>query len=92
MLHTHDRSVNVTEATSTIFRYIITGMIEKKSVVSFFRAHGHLLLTGKGADERGVRMAKDQQVADAVLREKDPEWFQAQGTELHSNRTGKAAG
>ena len=27
-----------------------------------------------------ARIAKDQQVAAAVLRDKDPEWFQAQET------------
>jgi len=27
-------------------------------------------------------MAKDQQVVEAVLRDKDPEWFLAQGTEV----------
>ena len=33
-----------------------------------------------------ARMAKDQQVVEAVLRDKDPEWFLAQGTEVHSSR------
>ena len=31
-------------------------------------------------------MAKDQQVVEAVLRDKDPEWFQAQGIGSHFNR------
>ena len=33
-----------------------------------------------------ARMAKDQQVVEAVLRDKDLEWFQVQGTGIHSNR------
>ena len=31
-------------------------------------------------------MAKGQQVVEAVLRDKDPEWFQAQGTGKHFNQ------
>ena len=41
---------------------------------------------GEKAPMSAARMAKDQQVVEAVLRDKDPEWFQAQGTGLHSNR------
>ena len=41
---------------------------------------------GEKAPMSAVRMAKDQQVVEAVLRDKDPEWFQTQDTGLHSNR------
>ena len=41
---------------------------------------------GEKAPMSAARMAKDQQVVEAVLRDKDPEWFQAQGTGTHSNR------
>ena len=41
---------------------------------------------GEKAPMSAARMAKDQQVVEAVLRDKDPEWFLAQGTELHSSR------
>jgi hypothetical protein len=41
---------------------------------------------GEKATMSAARMAKDQQVVEAVLCDKDPEWFQAQGTGLHSNR------
>ena len=33
-----------------------------------------------------ARIAKDQQVVDAVLRDKDPEWFQAYGTRNRPNK------
>ena len=36
-----------------------------------------------------ARMAKDQQVVEAVLRYKDPEWFQAQGTGKYSSKERK---
>jgi hypothetical protein len=41
---------------------------------------------GEKAPMSAARMAKDQQVVEAVLRDKDLEWFQAQGTGKHSNR------
>ena len=41
---------------------------------------------GEKAPMSAARMAKDQQVVEAVLRDKDPEWFQAQGTGKHSNQ------
>ena len=41
---------------------------------------------GEKAPMSAARMAKDQQVVEVVLRDKDPEWFQAQDTRLHSNR------
>jgi hypothetical protein len=33
-----------------------------------------------------ARIAKDQQVVEAVLRDKDPGWFQAQGSGNHPNK------
>jgi hypothetical protein len=33
-----------------------------------------------------ARMANDQQVVEAVLRDKDLEWFHAQGTGKHSSK------
>jgi hypothetical protein len=35
---------------------------------------------GEKAPMSAARMAKDQQVVEAVLHDKDPEWFQTQGT------------
>ena len=39
---------------------------------------------GKGANERSEN-GKGPASAEAVLRDKDPGWFQAQGTGKHSN-------
>jgi hypothetical protein len=41
---------------------------------------------GEKAPMSAARMAKDRQVVEAVLRDKDPEWFQAQGTGKHSSK------
>ena len=41
---------------------------------------------GEKGPMSAARMAKDQQVVEAVLRDKDPEWFQVQGTGKHSNQ------
>jgi hypothetical protein len=35
---------------------------------------------GEKAPMGAARMAKDQQVAEAILQDKDPEWFQVHGT------------
>ena len=47
---------------------------------------------GEKAPMTAARIAKDQQVAEAVLRDKDPEWFQAQETRHSSTArtTGRA--
>ena len=44
------------------------------------------VVQGEKAPMSAARMAKDQQVADAVLRDKDPEWFQAHGPRNRSNK------
>ena len=41
---------------------------------------------GEKAPMSAARMAKDQHVVEAALRDIDPEWFQAQGTGKHSNQ------
>ena len=41
---------------------------------------------GEKAPMSAARIAKDQQVVDAVLRDKDPEWFQAYGTRNRPNK------
>jgi hypothetical protein len=41
---------------------------------------------GEKAPMSAARVAKDQQVVEAVLRYKDPEWFQAQGSGNHPNK------
>jgi hypothetical protein len=41
---------------------------------------------GEKAPVSAARIAKDQQVVEADLRDKDPEWFQTQGTENHPNK------
>ena len=44
------------------------------------------VVQGEKAPMSAARMAKDQQVVDAVLRDKDPEWFQAHGLRNRSNK------